>query len=144
MGSELKTLMTDEDEEEFLEYASSVVDSIEKGNPYQYSLLVGRFRIQLLRSRQIGNVLVSGRISIGSLQGEEMKETVKVYRKMQRWLKARYCNNLEIGSLDVKNSGKPFSKMWVGPNALQRSIKRRITLKDSAKGTVVYTINQQS
>ena len=143
-GSELQTIMTAEDETEFLTFSENLVDRIDKDSKYQYFLIIGDYRIQFLRSRIENGVLLSGRIAIGSLQGDEMKDTVKVYKRLQRWIKNNYFNKLTVKNVNIPDSKRPFNKMWLGPSAKRFSLESDIVLSQGQKAVVVFEIDEQS
>ncbi len=143
-GSELRTIMAAKDENDFLVFAESLVDRIDKESKYQFFLIKGDYRIQFLRSRVEGSVLVSGRISLGSLQGEEVKEIVKVYRQLQHWLKQHYCNKLSVRNVNIPSSVRLCNKTWLGPYAKMLAKDGDVVLSQGQKAVVVFEIDDQS
>ena len=143
-GSELQTIMTSEDETEFLAFAENLVDRLDKDSKYQYFLIKDDCRIQFLRSRIENGVLLSGRIAVGSLQGDKVKGAVKVYRQLQRWIKKHYFNKLTVKNINISDSKRPYNKVWLGPCAKRAAIESDIVLSQGQKAVVVFEIDEQS
>ena len=143
-GSELQTVMSAEDESEFLTFAEGLVDQIDKGCEFQYFLIKDGFRIQLLRSRVVNGVLLSGRISFASLTSDEAKDTLKVYRKLQRWIKKQYFNKLTVRNINIPDSKRAWNKMWLGPYAKKFAMEGDFVLSQGEQAIVVFEINEKS
>jgi len=143
-NNQIKTIMSAEDEAEFISFAESLVDRVNKESEFQYFLFKGDNKIQFLRSRLKEGVLLEGRIAISLLQEGEVEAIVKVYRKLQRWIKKHYFNKLTVRNINIADSKQPCSDMWLAPCAKDLVMESKVVLSQNPKAIVVFEIDEQS
>lgn len=123
MKSELQFFMSSADEDEFVSMAKELSDSINKESDSQWHFMVGDCPIQFLRSEQYGNELSAGRISIMTtgfyVHYRSSKSAESIYKKMRKWIKTRYSNDLVCRNINIKGSEMKVRYFWVGPYVKQ-------------------------
>ena len=137
-NSQLRTIMSVGDETEFLDFASNLVDRIDKDCDSEYFLCKGECTIQFLRSSNKNGVLLSGRIAVSS----DMKDIVKVYGQLQRWIKKHYFNNLTVRNINIIDSKRSCKNVWLGSCAKKLTLESNVVLSQGIQGIVVFEIEQ--
>ncbi len=144
MRSELQFFMFPKDEVEFIDTFLEFIDGIDEESEAQYFFTIGDCKIQLLRSRQKGNQLISGRISIAThgfeLNYKSGKDAEKVYSKMRRWIKKSYHNNLTVENINIENSKQEINYFWISERVIKGS--KNLTLRQIPNSPVVFKIIQ--
>ena len=147
-GGQIQFFMSDQDEAEFVTFASDAADSVEESSDYQWFFHVGPCKIQLLRCQETDGVMTDGRIALrtnpayGDYTAEQAKQAEKLFNKLQRWLKNHYVNDLTVRSTKSPDSQpSPHRRHWIGPNLLQRlKSGKPLTLSQNPKAIVVYEL----
>jgi hypothetical protein len=141
MNSEVQFWMTSVDANEFLEYLKTGPYTV-SGN--ETSIIVGKEEglIHYEKCLLYNKDLCAGRIAIKT----EDDTTIKHYRKISRWIKTAYNNNV-YGHSDILNSAidvvVKYPSFYVGKNAEIDAIDNRIVLRQFKNGKVVFTVDKK-
>ena len=135
--------MSMEDEREFLDFASELVDRIDEHSSYQFFLHVDDERIQLLRTVHYDDCFEGGRIALRTHGSEAAKRAESIFRKMQRRIKKRYFNEINGRNVNIPESVTQIKDIWVGPGALRAYRESSIVLTQNRNKVVVFEPRKQ-
>lgn len=125
MESELQFFMTAKDQDEFLEIAKPLVDSINPEEDFYIFEIGGctmKFTPSKIESNSSGDTMYTGKLRIDTFLGsgiacKEEERAKRAFKKLRSWMKKNYWSRLAYLNKKKKNKLTPSRAYWVGPNA---------------------------
>ena len=145
MNKELRFFANTKDENEFIEFFTQLYTNLDKTSKYQWKFYFEDKHIQYLRSRKHSEVLTIGRISIRtSDKSEYAKQAESAFRKMEKWIKNTYTDNLYVQNPNIANSLSKAKNIWIAPHAKYACIKNNVILKESEDSFSIYQLENKT
>jgi len=149
MNSRIRFFMTKEDEEEafnkFRDSDYAVLDG--KDNPIHIFYSCGEESVQFYFSKRFDKILTIGSFGIKTRnESEDSKRCEKLYKKMRKWIKDNYTNNLVVFNTKMmkREDATPPSGggIWVSPRVEKLLENNQIILKQSKNTFSEYYIKK--
>jgi len=120
MDAEIQFFMTQKDQADFLDFATTIVDETIQ-NKNDYHLIVGDCALHLVPSEQEEEIIYAGRLEIRLGQAElpyqDLERAKSTFRKLRNWIKKNYWSRLAYLNKNKKNKLTPTRVHWLGPEA---------------------------
>lgn len=112
--------MTDEDLVVFLDFAYSIIETIEIINESFWLFHLEELKLEFVPSHTYQNQLTSGSLAIEtdmntSMSSQQIEKVEKAYKQLCSWLKKHYSNKLLCRNIQNSSSSGETSDFWVGP-----------------------------
>ena len=149
MNSQIQFFMTKDDEIEFMnEFKDSDYDILnEESYPIQIFYCCGEEHVQFRPSRRFDKILRMGSFGIRTKsQSEDSKRCEKLYKKMRKWIKDNYINNLVVFNTKTmkREDAKPVSSggIWLNPKIQNFLKENHIVLKQCKNAFTEFYIKK--
>lgn len=146
MRSEFQFFMGVKDQTDFIKFADSYINEIDKSQKAYWKLIIDDCFIQFIPSRIQDGDLISGRIAIAThgLDNEppfeNRAEAEKIYKILRNWLKKTYSNKLTCKNIHMPESSQLSRHMWIGPDAKKWKQDNEGCLKQIPGGFVIFEL----
>ena len=129
------------DEIFFEEYISSLCEDIDRDDTSQWFCRFEDNAIQYLKCKNKNQKIIIGRISIWTKdKSGSAKKAESTFRKLEKWLKENYTNNLTCRNINIEGSANILKDVWIGSSAKDSLTRGEVELKQSPDSFVAYEL----
>lgn len=145
MDAEIQFFMTANDEQEFLAFAETQIDSLENNNA-SIRLIMGDCELLFTSSITEVDILYAGKLEIhlGSteISYKDLERAKSTFRKLRNRIKRKYWSRLAYKDQNKKDRLTPSRVHWLAPDAKKwkESNPEKHTLKLSRTSWMIFDI----